>query len=245
MPLHPSDPYHHGATGHSNTITRPTPSLPPPPAESVQEKMAKDRTGKKLFLWDISDGEESRKKERANKKGEERHREQGLGRSLGMRRKWGWASGGVQSGQWIASSRRKSIRARRTLIWKTEEQWRQVAAKGTGTIFAWTLMGSSPRTQPRPCNNRSLSTGSGPTCASKDFTEELGIRVPLPLQLKLSALNTAVSTPQGKTIASYEFAVSDHPWSVLTQNEGRGETGFTAAWCKVPPVMGVSWSMAI
>lgn len=186
-----------------------------------------------------------KEKERAKKQGEERCKEQGLGRSLGMRRKWGWASGGGQSGQRIPSSRRKSIGARRTLTWKTEEQWRQVAAKGTGTIFTRTLMGSSPRTRHRPCDNRPLPTGSGPTCASKDFTEELGIQVPLPLQLKLSALNTAVSTPQGKTIASYEFAISDHPWSVLTQNEGRGETGFTAAWCKVPPFMGVSWSMPI
>ena len=144
----------------------------------------------------------SQGKERAKKQGEERSREQDLGKSLGQRRRWVWASGEAQSGQRSMNSRRwKSIGVRRTLTWKTEEQWRQGAAKGTGTVFTWTLMSSSPKTQHRACDSHPLPTDSGPTCASKEFSEELGIQVPLHLHLILSPLNTAVSTPQGKTIA--------------------------------------------
>lgn len=86
-----------------------------------------------------------------------------------------------------------------------------MAAKGTGTVFTWTLMGSSPRTQHRARDNHPLSPDSRPTCASRDFSEELGIQVPSYLQLKLSPLNTAVSLRQGKTNVSSEFAISDYP----------------------------------
>lgn len=157
---------------------------------------------------------------------------------------WRWEEGvyeqGVQRGQWSANSRRWK---NTTSTWKTEVQWRQVAAEGSGTIFMWPSMGSSPRTWHRSCDNHPPSTNSRPTHASKDFSEELGTRVPLHLQLILSPLNTAVSTPQGKIIARYEFAISDHPWCALTENGGRGDPGFAAACCRVSPFMGVNPSL--